>query len=132
MLGGERVENEDAAREWRDLREQRNSWFAARQGRDLWRLSVPQTAPVLDLPEPPLVEWHGAQRWVRVAAGDGARVRAAALRVGGHATLFRSDRGDAAGRMTPLAPALATIHERLKRQFDPAGVFNRGRLYPHF
>ena len=40
--------------------------------RDLWRLSVPQTAPVLELPEPPLVEWHGGQRWVRAAPADGA------------------------------------------------------------
>ena len=32
--------------------------------------------------------------------------------------------------MTPLAPALATIHARLKQQFDPAGLFNRSRLYP--
>ena len=41
-------------------------------------LSVPQTAPVLDLPEPPLVEWHGAQRWVRADAGDGERAAASA------------------------------------------------------
>jgi glycolate oxidase FAD binding subunit len=34
--------------------------------------------------------------------------------------------------MTPLAPAVATIHEQLKKQFDPAGIFNRGRLYAHF
>ena len=129
-LGGERLEG--AAPHWNATREQADAWFAARAGRDLWRLSVPQTAPVLELPQPPLVEWHGAQRWVRVAPADGARVREAALAVGGHATLFRTDRADAQHRMTPLASPLATLHERLKQQFDPAGVFNRGRLYPHF
>jgi glycolate oxidase FAD binding subunit len=92
---------------------------------------VPQTAPVLELPDTPLVEWHGGQRWVRIAAADAQRVRETALRAGGHATLFRTERADAQARMTPLAPALATIHERLKQQFDPAGIFNRGRLYPH-
>lgn len=131
-LGGERLDTAGAAREWNACREQRMAWFGERAGRDLWRLSVPQTAPVLDLPEPPLIEWHGGQRWVRVAPEDGARVRAAALGAGGHATLFRTERSDAQHRMTPLAPALATIHERLKKQFDPAGIFNRGRLYPHF
>jgi glycolate oxidase FAD binding subunit len=33
--------------------------------------------------------------------------------------------------MTPLAPAIASIHQRLKQQFDPAAIFNRGRLYAH-
>jgi glycolate oxidase FAD binding subunit len=129
-LGGERLANEAAAADWQACREQALPWFAERGTRELWRLSVPQTAPVLDLPEPPLVEWHGAERWVRAAPEQGARVREAALAVGGHATLFRTDRADARARMTPLAPALATIHQRLKQQFDPAALFNRGRLYP--
>ncbi|MBK6005510.1 glycolate oxidase subunit GlcE [Ramlibacter ginsenosidimutans] len=131
-LGGERLDNAGAAPEWDRLREQRLPWFTAAAGQDLWRLSVPQTAPVLELPAVPLVEWHGAQRWVHAAAADAGRIRETALRAGGHATLFRTARTDASGRMTPLAPALAAIHERLKQQFDPAAVFNRGRLYPHF
>ena len=50
-------------------------------------------------------------------------------RAGGHATLFRG--GDkAVGVFQPLAPALARIHEQLKREFDPHGIFNRGRMYP--
>ncbi|HEX2547994.1 MAG TPA: glycolate oxidase subunit GlcE [Ramlibacter sp.] len=130
-LGGERLD--DGARaHWHAARDQRDAWFSGRAGRDLWRLSVPQTAPVLELPEAPLVEWHGAQRWVCAAEADGAHVRDAALRVGGHATLFRTERADAPHRMTPLAAPLATLHERLKQQFDPAGIFNRGRLYPRF
>jgi glycolate oxidase FAD binding subunit len=130
-LGGERLDDAQARADWEACREQRLPWFCDAGGRDLWRLSVPQTAPVLELPEAPLVEWHGGQRWVRVAPSDGARVREAALAAGGHATLFRTGRTDATGRTTPLAPALATIHERLKQQFDPAGILNRGRLFPH-
>jgi glycolate oxidase FAD binding subunit len=130
-LGGERLDTAGAATEWNACRDQRMAWFAEAEGRDLWRVSVPQTAPVLELPEPPLVEWHGAQRWVRVAPAEGPRVRQAALAAGGHATLFRTARSDAQERMTPLAPPLAAIHEQLKRQFDPARIFNRGRLYPH-
>jgi glycolate oxidase FAD binding subunit len=131
-LGGERLDAATAAAEWEACREQRLPWFGARGGRDLWRLSVPQTAPVLDLPEAPLIEWHGAQRWLRVAPEDAQHVRDAAVGAGGHATLFRSERTDAQERMTSLAPALATIHARLKKQFDPAGIFNRGRLVPQF
>ena len=128
-LGGERMDNAQAGPDWQACREQQLTWFSERRGRDLWRVSVPQTAPVLELPERPLIEWHGAQRWVRIEPADAARVRDAALAAGGHATLFRTDRRDAAGRTTPLAPALAAIHEQLKKQFDPALVFNRGRLY---
>lgn len=131
-LGGERLDHAGAATEWTAAREQQLPWFAERGDRDLWRVSVPQTAPVLDLPEPPLVEWHGAQRWVRTQAADGERVRQAALAAGGHATLFQTARSDSTGRMTPLSPGLATIHEQLKRQFDPALIFNRGRLYANF
>ena len=135
-LGGERQENALAAVHWTRCRDQRLPWFEERGGqRDLWRLSVPQTAPVLDLPELPLIEWHGGERWVRAEPGDARRLREAASRAGGHATLFApaADRtAPAASRFTPLPPALARIHRELKRQFDPAGIFNRGRQYADF
>ncbi|MDP2451207.1 glycolate oxidase subunit GlcE [Polaromonas sp.] len=134
-LGGERQDQAAVAPDWTLCRDQQLPWFLARGERDLWRLSVPQTAPVLDLPEPPLVEWHGAQRWVRAAAGEAQRLRNAAAAVGGTATLFiaggaRSERAE--GRFDPLKPPLDRIHRQLKKEFDPAGIFNRGRLYPDF
>ena len=134
-LGGERQDEAQVAADWNLCRDQQLPWFAQRAGRDLWRLSVPQTAPVLDLPEPPLVEWHGGQRWVRAEPAAAADLRRVAQQAGGHATLFASDAGSpetAGGRFAPLAPALAHIHRELKRQFDPTGIFNRGRLYPDF
>ena len=134
-LGGERQDNAAAASDWVLCRDQRLAWFDARGDRDLWRLSVPQTAAVLELPESPFVEWHGGQRWVHADAGDGQRVRDAAARAGGHATLFARGSQPSAntlGRFTPLAPPLDRIHRELKRQFDPAGIFNRGRMYPDF
>jgi glycolate oxidase FAD binding subunit len=129
-LGGERVDAADAR--WQDNREQQLPWFTSRAGRSLWRLSVPQTAPVLDLPEDPLVEWHGGQRWVAADAGDAAHLRRVAEQAGGHATLFRAVDPAATGRFHPPAPALARIQRELRREFDPAGVFDGGRLYPDF
>lgn len=134
-LGGERQDNAATAPDWTLCRDQHLPWFLARGARDLWRLSVPQTAPVLDLPEPPLVEWHGGLRWVRAMPGDTSRLRAAAAAVGGSATLFiaASDRPTGAGgRFDALKPPLDRIHRQLKKEFDPAGIFNRGRLYPDF
>ncbi len=134
-LGGERQDNAATAPDWTMCRDQQLPWFLERGERDLWRLSVPQTAPVLDLPEPPLIEWHGAQRWVRAAAGEAQRLRDAAAAVGGSATLFIADGAHverAEGRFDPLKPPLDRIHRQLKKEFDPAGIFNRGRLYPDF
>ena len=43
------------------------------------------------------------------------------------ATLFRAA-DKSAGVFAPLAPPLLRIHRNLKAAFDPAGVFNPGRL----
>ena len=132
-LGGERQDSAQAGPDWTLCREQQLPWFTGRGARDLWRLSLPQTAPVLDLPEPPLIEWHGAQRWVRAEPGQGEQLRQAAQAHGGHATLFIATNTHGIrtpGRFTSQNPVLRRIHVEMKRQFDPAGIFNRGRLYP--
>ena len=133
-LGGERLDNAGAGREWNGLREQASAWFAQGGSRDLWRLSVPQITPALELPEAPFIEWHGGERWVRASADDAKRIRESASRVGGHATLFALGDGSPrnVSRFAPLAPAVDRIHRELKREFDPAGIFNRGRLYADF
>jgi len=137
-LGGQRLDAQQAARDWALCRDQRLPWFEARGARALWRVSVPQAAPVLDLPaefEPPLVEWHGAQRWYQLAAGQGGLLRQAAAQVGGHATLFMADSpqaNSAESRFDAIAPPLLRIMRQLKREFDPAGVFNPGRLHADF
>jgi glycolate oxidase FAD binding subunit len=125
-IGGEVEQPADAEGLWSSLREQSHPFFNAPSA--LWRLSVPQTAPVIDLPGPLLVEWGGAQRWI-AADLDAAQARAAAAAVGGHATRFRDPlrRPDV---FTPLPPAVADIHRRLKAVFDPRGLFNPGRLQP--
>ena len=124
------------AADWMDCRNQQLPWFRARKGtQDLWRLSVPQTAPVLDLPESPLIEWHGGQRWVRAEAKHADQLRQVAREAGGHATLFiaayASDTGSVA-RFDALKPPLDRIHRNLKAQFDPAGIFNPNRMSKDF
>lgn len=118
-LGGER----DTAPDWEALRDHRHAFFAG--DGPLWRVAVPRTAPRFSVDEPELIEWGGAQRWLRTL--DSAEsIRGWTARHGGHASCWRG----AAPCFTPLAPALLGIHRRLKQQFDPAGIFNPGRLYP--
>ncbi|MDQ6681605.1 MAG: glycolate oxidase subunit GlcE [Pseudomonadota bacterium] len=132
-LGGEAVDGEAAAPFWKGLREHTDDFFArgeraVESGAALWRLGLPQTAPALQLEGDTLVEWHGAQRWL-VTALPAHEVRTAAAAAGGHATLFRA-RDKSAGAFMPLVPPLDRIHRELKKAFDPAGIFNPGRLYP--
>jgi len=132
-LGGE--PQQDVAADWAASRDLTLPMFQERGGRDLWRLSVPQTAPVLDLPEAPYIEWHGAQRWVRADASDAHAIRCAARAAGGSATLFIAGEAGGAsrtGRLDPLPPPLERIHRELKQAFDPAGILNPGRLFPGF
>ncbi|MDP2822018.1 MAG: glycolate oxidase subunit GlcE [Sulfuritalea sp.] len=127
-LGGELLADAVAAEFWSGLREQIAAFFAG--DAPLWRLSLPSVAPPLKLPGPQLIEWGGAQRWLRGDA-DAAQLRDAAVTAGGHATLFRG--GDKAGGVfAPLPPALMEVHRRLKQSFDPYGVFNPGRMYSEF
>ena len=128
-LGGELIEPAAATAFWHHVRNHTDDFFlAARDAGPLWRLSVPSTTPPLRLPGEQLVEWGGAQRWWRTAAPAG-EVRDAATRAGGHATLFRG-RDKSAGVFAPLQSPLDRIHRELKKAFDPAGIFNPGRLYP--
>ena len=110
---------------WDDARDFRHPAFDG-DGR-LWRLSLPQTAPIPDVGRLAAWDWAGSQAWLRSDADPDALWRAAAD-VGGHATLFR---GGAPGEevFQPLPPALMGLHQRLKAALDPAGVLNPGRLY---
>lgn len=132
QLGGERVDDALARAFWDGLRDQTDEFFVGAQravegGASLWRLSVPSTTPPLNLSGEQLIEWGGAQRWLCTTT-PAAAVRAAVQAAGGHATLFRA-RDLGPGVFAPLSPALQRIHRELKQSFDPAGLFNRGRMY---
>lgn len=140
-MGGTRMDAAATAADWAACRDHTLPWFAdraARPGHALWRLSVPATAPALSLPggvQPPLVEWHGALRWVQAPANSGEALRAAASAVGGGASLFIAADASpisAEGQFDLKSDALEQIHARLKRSFDPAGIFNPGRLSPQW
>lgn len=129
--GGTRLDNAQAGSEWTACRDQQLPFFQpAAPDACLWRLSVPQTAPVLALPWPQLVEWQGAQRWLWAPAVAAADIRAAAAAVNGHATLFRAAADGAPGvpRFDRTSATLQTINDRLRREFDPAGIFTPGRM----
>ncbi len=129
-----RVDDAEADVHWAACRNQTLPFFnAGAPELGLWRLSVPQTTPALETPNLAVIEWHGAQRWLWAPASARETLRQTVAEVGGTATLFRAPHAGITGvsdRFHPLTPALQAIHRRLKDEFDPAGIFNRSRLYP--
>ncbi len=125
-IGGETMAAAEAQGYWQGVREQTDVFFST--DKPLWRMSLPSVAPPLSFPGAQLIEWGGSLRWLACKA-DARAIREAAARSGGHATLFRAA-DKSAGVFMPLAPPLARIHRNLKLAFDPAGIFNPGRMYP--
>ena len=129
------------------------------RGQDLWRVSVPPTASPLNLGDT-MIDWLGGQRWLWLPPGDAAMaqtVAKSARSVGGRASLFiaanahdsrldghnglktgaesvaapiRADNASTNSTANAAETAIAAISRRLKGEFDPSGIFNRGRLTP--
>lgn len=130
----EELHSHNSATLWSEIRDA--AYFAGTD-RAVWRISVPP----LSGPEiaatcqaEVFYDWGGGLVWMAVDetsdAGAGA-IRAALAACGGHATLIRGS-ADLRTRIEPFEP-LAAMHRRitgdLKKQFDPKGVLNPGRMY---
>ena len=127
--------NDTVAADWLALRNQNMDFFKLQGDECLWRLSVPDATPDLQLGET-MVEWHGAQRWVKLPYSEVATIRSKVNAIGGNAILFIAAKAintlaNVENRVifNPLKAPLDRIQRDLKRQFDPAGIFNRGRMF---
>jgi glycolate oxidase FAD binding subunit len=106
----------------------------------LWRISTkagdgPAIAAKIreNLDVDTIYDWAGGLIWMQLpegASGAESVIRGAVDTMGGHATLFRSDAsvGEAIEAFHPEHPRIADISEKLRRQFDPAGILNPGRM----
>ncbi|MDO5059665.1 MAG: glycolate oxidase subunit GlcE [Neisseria sp.] len=111
---------------WTAVREQQLPEFALQEGERLWRVTVPDTAPDLGLGGC-LMEWGGGLRWYKSRL-PAAEIRRAAAEKGGHAVLFRGALQAGETVFPPQESALAAVQTRLKKLFDPQGIFNPKRL----
>lgn len=105
----------------------------------LWRLHVPPAAsPAVIAALEPLgvrwsLDWGGGLVWLALdddGADLAARVRAAVSSAGGEATLVRAPAALRARipAQHPRHPRLAALEERVRRAFDPDGLFETGRF----
>lgn len=134
-LPGQRLASDPVA-DWQACRDQRLPFFTQppSPAHALWRLSVPGASPALALPGSPLIEWHGALRWLWAPPEAAASLRAACAAVSGSAMLFRATQASGTGdvaRFDALPTGCDPVAQRLKAHFDPSGVFNPGRWASH-
>lgn len=122
-LGGIRLDQDHAF--WESLGEQQHHFFHAEPELNLWRLSLPSTAPAPDFRCKSLLEWGGALRWMWTLESP-ETVQSYAQENRGHATLFRVANGLAPSR-SPLNVVQAKIQERIRAVFDPEGIFDLGQ-----
>lgn len=131
-FGGRLLDAEESAAAWTRIRDA----VPFRGSGTLWRLAIPPAAlgALAEILEEHahrrwLADWGGSLVWVASEEpADAGNVRACAARVGGRATLFRSMATKSCPVWPPLEPALAALNARLRASFDPAGLFNPGRL----
>jgi glycolate oxidase FAD binding subunit len=103
----------------------------------LWRISVPPAEAPHALaalrPDCFMIDWAGGLLWIEHNAGSKPKEHAhrLAIECGGHAMLFRAPDAVRFEEM-PFPPRDATmmgVLRRLRQAFDPAGVFDVGRMY---
>ena len=134
--GGVRMDSTETQADWRAASNLQLPWFkdGLARGDDLWRISVPQTTAPLSLGNT-MIDWLGGQRWLFTPSSErtqaAQRIRQAVQSAGGSTTLFIANYIDnitAISRFDAQKPPLNKIHRQLKAEFDPAGIFNPGRL----
>jgi glycolate oxidase FAD binding subunit len=121
--GGE--QSPEAQTIWTALNQMTVPFFAHPE--PIWRASLKSTAPHTEQFGEQLIDWGGAQRWLR-GNHDKAELERYASDAGGHITLFRG--GDRRGEVRHSLDSIQRrLQARLKHSFDPDEILNPGRLY---
>ncbi|MDX2418518.1 MAG: glycolate oxidase subunit GlcE [Xanthomonadales bacterium] len=124
LIGGDYI---TATGYWQDLNNFRLDFF--QQAGRLWRISLAPMSESFDPESRQLLDWGGAQRWLK-SDKAAASIRARAIQLGGHADCFKQDPGVAT--FHPLEGNVLAVNQRLKTALDPAGILNPGRLHSEF
>ncbi|UVC09654.1 glycolate oxidase subunit GlcE [Rhizobium sp. TH2] len=131
------LDHEQTTSLWQEIRDAK-PFHADGRERPLWKFS---TAPSmghqilsalrLQTGVDGYLDWQGGLLWLRMeAAPEAELVRDLVKQAGGHATLVRASDDDrsAIPAFQPEAPAVAALSARIREKFDPAGIFNPGRM----
>jgi len=112
---------------WTDIRDHKHHFFG-RMDKPLWRLSLPPASEeIKQINDNQLIEWGGAQRWINTNTPENI-VHSSANSRKGYATLFQGDIPEISF-FPKLDENLMKLHRQLKKNMDPSGIFNPGRIY---
>jgi glycolate oxidase FAD binding subunit len=133
------LDEADSRSLWNSIRHVKPFAGASSHARPLWRISTApaQAHRLVDLITPAaqmFYDWGGGLAWIAVPAnGDAGAsvVRAAVAEARGHATLVRAPAEVRAvvDVFEPLSQPLMRLSRGVKEAFDPAGIFEPGRMY---
>jgi len=123
---------------WREIRDVA-PFHADGRKRPLWKVSVAPSAGYQLLSALRMqtgvdgyYDWQGGLLWLRMEADPEAETLRAGIKHfgGGHATLMRATEAQRADIpvFEPQGPAVAALSARIREKFDPAGIFNPGRM----
>lgn len=132
-----RLEQNESVRLWKDIRDA--APYADGTMRSVWRVSVAPTighqlvaALRLEAGVDAFYDWQGGLIWMRMEADADADLLRRFIKAlgGGHATLMRAPEPMRAltAAFQPQQEAVALLSQRLKLKFDPAGIFNPGKM----
>ncbi|MBB4288598.1 glycolate oxidase FAD binding subunit [Rhizobium leguminosarum] len=132
-----RLEQPESRRLWQEIRDVLP--YADGTARPVWRVSVaPGTghrlvaALRLEAGVDAFYDWQGGLVWMRMEAGPEAELVRRFIKAlgGGHATLIRASVAARAvtAAFHPEPEAVAMLSRRVKEKFDPAGIFNPGKM----
>ena len=110
---------------WDQVKEQTLEFFDSMQ--PLTRISLPPTSADLPGEWAQLIEWGGAQRWISGEV-DIAALRLKAEAVGASVCAFQRHGADVPVFQS-LPETMLKLQRSIKSTFDPAGIFNPGRMY---
>ncbi len=111
---------------WKDLNQHQLDYFKNKDI-NIWRLSVPKSTPLIELEGEWIIDWGGAQRWLKTSLPE-KQIRKIVSSIGGHASLYYAV-DNSIERFHPLSSSLKALHQNLKRAFDPNGILNPGKMY---
>lgn len=128
QLGGDVLQDNNI---WQAVRDHTHTFFSAANidaGNTLWRISVADYTPALELTGKWLHEWGGAQRWL-ISSEPASKIFEVAQAAGGHAMRYGEGPANEAA-FQPLSGPMQRLQQRVRDSFDPLRLFNKGRFHP--
>ncbi len=130
-LGGDTLDDNAI---WSGVRDHTHAFFTnayaagVNENKTLWRISVADYHPAIELAGEWLYEWAGGQRWLLTELPS-STVFSVVEAAQGHATRYSAASAKEPS-FQPIGGGLQKLQTRLRDSFDPLRLFNRGRYHP--